>query len=241
VTEAEKKCRKYKAGQIDFSPVIQEAREAVGYWNMQVKQCQGQRICKNTMKHKKKVMDPDFIVDDEISLKKAHSIRRAARRNLRTANKKATEARTTWQEGLLIAKAADEDTSFTAQLKKRINEEDQRRINRTIKAVVSPKKSKSISVIERPDEWDNDECPVQRFSEQEQVERCALEYLNHHFRQCWDTPGGSEVFRQDFGMLADTPATEAVLDGSYQAPEGMNPYMVDLLKALKKPEGVEDM
>jgi len=239
--EAEQKCRQFKAGEVDFSPMIQKAREAVGYWNMRVKQCHGKRICKNTMKHKKKLMDPAFIEDEEISLQKARKIQKAARRNLRKANKKAVEARTTWQEGLLLAKAAEEDTTIASQLRKRINEEEQRRINRAIKSAVPPKMSKSISVIERPDDWDDDECPVQRFTEQEKVEECALEYLNHHFRQCWDTPGGSETFRQEFGMMAELPATERVLDGSYQPPPGMDPYMIDLLKALKKPDGVEDL
>ena len=66
-----------------------------------------------------------------------------------------------------------------------------------------------------PNNWEDNDCSIRRISRREEVKACALEYLNHHFRQCWDTPGGKEDFKSDFGLLADTMATEQVLDGTY--------------------------
>ena len=41
--------------------------------------------------------------------------------------------------------------------------------------------------------------------------------------------------------MAETDATEQVLEGTYQPPPEMDQHMTDLLKMLKKPEDVEDL
>jgi len=39
----------------------------------------------------------------------------------------------------------------------------------------------------------------------------------------------SPPFTDDFNYLADTPAARAVIDGTYNPPPGMDPYLVELL------------
>ena len=41
------------------------------------------------------------------------------------------------------------------------------------------------------------------------------------------------LFISEFGYLCEKPAAQAVLDGTYEPPDGMNPYMIELLSIMK--------
>ena len=58
-------------------------------------------------------------------------------------------------------------------------------------------------------------------------------------QQCAGTPSMMPSFVQDFGYLANTPATLAVIEGAYEAPAGNDPYMVELLSCMEMPSALQ--
>ena len=69
-------------------------------------------------KRKKKLMDNAYVSTGTVSLTKANKMFRAARRNLRKNNKKASKLQTKWQLEMAVAKALKEKTMAAAQIKK---------------------------------------------------------------------------------------------------------------------------
>ena len=57
--------------------------------------------------------------------------------------------------------------------------------------------------------------------------------------QCQGTPPLMPSFLDDFGYLADTLAALSVIDGTYVAPAGANPYLVELLSCLSMPYSIQ--
>ena len=51
-------------------------------------------------------------------------------------------------------------------------------------------------------------------------------------QQCLGTPSMHEPFLSDFGYLADGPAAQEVLSGTYVPPASSNPYLCELLAQL---------
>ena len=57
-------------------------------------------------------------------------------------------------------------------------------------------------------------------------------------QECLHTPPMLPPFTNDFGFLADTAAAQAVIDGTYIPPPEMDPYLIELLQAMKMPESI---
>jgi hypothetical protein len=51
----------------------------------------------------------------------------------------------------------------------------------------------------------------------------------------------SPPFTTDFGYLADTPAADAVLEGSYAKPTGLDPYLSELLDTMAIPASLQEL
>jgi hypothetical protein len=59
------------------------------------------------------------------------------------------------------------------------------------------------------------------------------------FSQSESTPPMTSPLVDDFGYLGDTPVAEAVLDGTYVAPKGTDPYAVKLLAQMRWPDCIQ--
>ena len=58
-------------------------------------------------------------------------------------------------------------------------------------------------------------------------------------QECLGTPSMSEPFLSDFGYLANTPAAQEVLDGTYVPPAGMDLYLIEFLAVLKMSPSIQ--
>ena len=237
---AEKECRKFKAGEFDWSPIYAQARAAVRYWDLCIKERNGKPINKRSRNILKKMLPPEFRCDHRTkSDRQLHRILTAARRNLRKTNQKSSDLREGFLYRECVAAGLEQGTTVEAQFKKRINSENQRKINRIITAAMPSKRSAATSQIEVPDDWDNADSPTTRYSDVFNVEKWASYHINTNFRQVYNTPPGSQSFRREFGLLADTNAADSVLQGTYTAPDDLDAHVAMMLTYLKRPEAVE--
>ena len=132
------------------------------------------------------------------------------------------------------------NTKESSELTQMVNREEQRRMHHAIASTKPPKYGKGVSKIEGPP-IDDPDGEWTCHSTQSTVEQAGLQFLDRHFRQANDTPPMQEPFLSEFGLLADTPATEQVLAGTYDAPPDMDPHLVDLLGHMTKPPDVQDL
>ena len=66
------------------------------------------------------------------------------------------------------------------------------------------------------------------------VERLIIENNAARFRLTEDTPPMTEPLLSDLGYLADTPAAEEILQGTYVCPPGTDEYTKDFLHFLQR-------
>ena len=57
-------------------------------------------------------------------------------------------------------------------------------------------------------------------------------------QQCLNTPSMSPHFIDEFGYLAETAATNAVISGTYICPPHIDPYLAEFLVTLSMPAAV---
>ena len=135
--------------------------------------------------------------------------------------------------------ALDKGTTVASQYIQRMNNEAQRKTNRAIAAALPSKRSKVTSQIEVPHNLDDDRSVCDTYERKDDVEKWASCHINRNFRQVYNTPPGKGIFREEFGLLSDTPAADAVLEGTYETPEGMDKHLALLLQHLKRPEAIK--
>jgi hypothetical protein len=74
----------------------------------------------------------------------------------------------------------------------------------------------------------------------EDVEKACMEENEKRFHQANDTPFMHSPLVEEFRYLGISPNVEAVMNGTYAPPPGMDKYAVKLLKQLQMPESVRN-
>ena len=238
---AEKHCRSFKTGAVEWSAELGKHIFTVQFWSMVVCRKQGKRIDSRYLHFLSTYRMDDVTTHiNNISLERAHRILRAVKRQYRKEAKRDEELRRTHLENLAIAKALANNTKEASESKNLLQREAAAKMQKAIKMTKAPKKSQSCKELEAPALDDPDSEWVTHTS-RSAVEEAGLQFLDKHFRQAYDTPPLQEPFVSEFGFLADTPAAAQVLDGTYVPPDNMDPYLVDLLRHCKRPGSVTDL
>ena len=74
----------------------------------------------------------------------------------------------------------------------------------------------------------------------ESIEAACLQESSRRFRQASDTPFLQSPLYEAVGDMGFGPASEAILAGTYEIPEGTDPYAAKLIHHLRMPDRVRD-
>ena len=235
---AEKKCRKIKAGKHDWSPDLKKAQSAYTYWKLVTKARKGEKVCKRTMKHKKRETPTHLMRNaEEMNEEEIQEMKRRAGTNLRTTYKRSEEKRTEYLHKLCQTAALENNMSVIGKIKQKQHQEQQRKINRYINSCTE-KMNLAMKEAEIPNDWDNSEQGYTTCTDKEEIEYWAIHHIHRNFRQIYDTPPCTEPFVDEFGLIATNQNSEQVLNGTYNPPDEMNEHMKIMLRQLKKPENM---
>ena len=200
--QAEHKCRKLRMGAVDFSEATEQPRHEIAFWKVALRRRKGMRVSTNMWCRKKKkanvVQDTAPMTEQDLvdALKQAKQAYAKAKKNHADSRIKFLE-------------------TFSEKDRKRIlRAEEQRKLGRIAKLVTGKLGSKSVTKIE----IDGEEC-----TSQAAIERTLLQVNEAKCRACEETPPLQEPLLLDFGYQGNTPATDAVLDGSYDIPDAIDP------------------
>ena len=247
---AESHCRHYKAGNLDWSTILRKHQLTIAYWEAVVRWKQGQGIDRRYLQTIQ-LFRLDGIKEPmtSISLARAHRILRLQKRNYRKeAKRKHTPNRITFLEDLAEAQQVEEhkDTEATKKekatrakkLKQLLQNEASRKMHRIIRSTKPSKYGENISELSAPPLGDPDG-EWTTHSDKTSVETAALTFLMEHYRQARDTPSVQPETIEVFGLYGEKPATQQVIQGTFDFPANLDPFLIDLLKHCRKPGSIE--
>ena len=239
--KAERKCRRFKTGTIKWFPLLSRAMKSVTYIRMAISYHKGERIQKRFLKQiRPKVFKKFRINFAAVPIDQCYVLLRKAKELLKKITREDETGRKDYIRGLAERRSEKGESSAEAEYRNLINREEQREMHRAIRTAYPSKKAKGIEAVTVRDS-DNPEGPRIKLDKREDIEIAALNHLNWQYTQVYGTPSLSEDFIHHFGLDADTPDADAVLNGTFVFPPGMDPYVVALLKQMKRPESMKDI
>ena len=229
---SERHCRKVRTGAHAWSPRHKAPTKELECWTATRRSFQGKRVSKHhSMRLAKEVQtecDPNWTLDHVTAMKlRAHKAKRAA-------EAKAEEHRDEF--------VAEQDTRARTRLEKqrakrmhqKRQRERQRRDARKIRMSLGKLHNGGISMALAPDETG---AMTERRTKEEMEEACLIEN-NRRFRQSGGTPFTRPPLLDLLGPMADTPAAEEILAGTFETPADVDPCAARLIDNLKMPESV---
>ena len=227
---AEKKCRRFCFGEIDFSPDVNKARGIRMVWDMVLKRRAGKRNIK-TRKIKAIAKAVGVVNPLGASDYEANRAFHLADEKYRKLKPNAPTIRSDW----LKERSYDSKLSEADRKRARValRHERVRDNNRRMRHVLGRKRAGAVIRI-----GVGEGAEYIELSEKEVVEMKIMENNTKRFRLTENTPPMQEPLLSDLGYLGDTPEAEMIMDGTYVCPPGVDEYTQDFFQCLRRPEWI---
>jgi hypothetical protein len=239
---AEKKCRKIRIGQTQWTPEYAKLRTVLKFWVTIKRRHEGRR-------HKQRFvarLAKRAGLEDKVqaSLEEASQQIIQIRERFRQYKLNHIQKREKWIEALAEARVTAQggDSNSEHQIEHQIRALQQReairRCHRVIKWAVQGDNAKqgiSLVIAKNPDRTER-ECTTQ-----EEIEEALLDENMDRFNQGADSPFLTAPLAERVGPTGMGPASEQILDGSFVPPEEVDGYTKRLLAQLARPENFEEM
>lgn len=121
---------------------------------------------------------------------------------------------------------------------KQIKVHEQQRIDaRRIKAIRGDTRRSGLTMVDVPQAdgtW-------KTVTDKVGIEKACLEENEARFNQARNTPFMVPPLYDDIGPFGTGPRAQEILDGTYQVPEGTDPYAAEFISYLKTPPGIAEL
>lgn len=225
MVSSEAQCRRVHTGGMQSSPAFTTALLLVRLWRLRIKRKQGGRVNVSLLirlETKLGLLDGHSVLSMEL-LPMLEALSQA-----RTAYKSIRKQHQTLRYRHLHQLALSE-SGFEAMLERERLRSVFRRLQ---EAIPSKPKRQLYMVLDVDGSWRDDQVTVNASIVDENIRR---------FTQTKDTPLRMEPLRSLLGDLAETTVADEILNGIFVPPVGVDPYFVDLLPFLRRPETVYDV
>jgi len=229
---AEQKCRKLNMGGVDWSPKYKAARDHLEVWALLRKKKLGLKVSSRRIRRwirKTKVVNPwrrslDSI-ERELTL---------ARAQYKETKKKAAALRVEHNDRLYVAMAKERGLN-AVQMKKNLNQIERiRKQARRVRRATRKFRTGGLSQVEVQENG-----RLQTYTSKGDIERVCGEENLRRFRGSYSRcPFLEEPLLSEFGTLGINDNADAILNGTYQPPEGTPFYITRYIDALRMPQAV---
>ena len=161
--------------------------------------------------------------------------RRRAFREYRIYSEHAADKRPAWLDGLADAIAAKGDLSRSTAVRQLKSQEESRHTHRLIRI-----ETKDFVGAPLHMELEHGNGPYISTDKDEIEDDLMVEYENK-YRLAEASPFLKEPLLSDFGQLALTANSQAVLDGTYQCPPGIDEYTKTFIRHLQKSDAIKTL
>ena len=215
ILTAEKKCRKLKMGEVDFSEAISIPTKHIAWWEVAIRRRRNLPVRLKLWERRKNEAGFKGKPTAQYSIQEMIMLLRQARALYRQEKKKHEASRKSF---LLTLDKKDRDRLLRV--------EDQRKLARAAAQVTGKANSKSVYKVESEG---------QEFTTQTDIERILFPVNEEKIRSSEATPFMQPPLLNDFGYRTPTPAHDQVLEHTYIAPPGCDPHAAHLLHGLGRP------
>ena len=229
---AEKKSRKLRMGEVDFSPKVNEARRTMELWRMVMQRRQGKE--RNSAWIKRRAYSLRIVCPLSITLTQATQLFRESRRNYRKLKPRAPALRQQWLTDKVTSPHSTRQE--VKEAKRQIRAEEQRDTARQIKRAMGKAQAGSIARVEVEVTHPGCNTIIETYESQEAVEAAIIENNTTRFRLTENTPPMQEPLVSELGFEGTTEAAEQILAGTYVCPPGTDQYTRLFLEALQAPD-----
>lgn len=233
VLKAEKKCRKFKMGGVEYSPKMQHQRDRISLWTAVMSRKKGNKVSTRLITRLEKRIDVSNSLSYNISQVKSELSDAYQQYKIIKKDGNGSNLRDEWYEQLANAKAEANNTSFASELKKKRQKEKQKRMFKAIKWTIS-EKIDNTSISELTETRNGEEI---RLTSRHEIEEAIIKANDNKYRQTNETPLMSELL-PDFGFLGSTQRCKDVLSGDYVPCNPTDEYTRAFIKELAKPPGI---
>ena len=231
--EAERKCRNYKMGVHEWTPVLEESRQVVDYWRRRISHVLGDRQDAAKMKRIQKRLKISY---KRLNIKDLHKELSKSLKRRGKIYKNAESLKLDFRKKLAAAQAAAGKGSISSKMKEMEIREKNAKRDRRIKYVNKKLRNGATSRLDTLDE----DGTVVEVTTKNGIEEILLETAKIKLHQAEGSSQLLEAFLQkDIGKFGEGPKVEAILDGTYIPPEGTSDATKDFLKACKRPDDFE--
>ena len=213
--KAEKKCRKFNTGAVEFSAITDVPRKAIDFWNTAIRRRCGVKVSSRQWQRKKKKA---HIQEDigELSLEELRQRLSEARKEYQQARTGATEDRKKFIE------------TFDAKDCDRIlKSEEQRRLGRLARQITGKAGDSGVTTVI----YNGTE-----YTQQGDIEHITMQVNEAKVQASADTPFLQEPLRLIYGNDGTSPAVIDVLNGIYNR-QIADAYSELLLEHMCMPDG----
>jgi hypothetical protein len=229
--EAERKCRKFRTGEVPWSPSLQEIMDRIAAWKLMRRKREGKRVSSQLLRRKLKSASLES--RSSASLTESIEALNDAYTELKIFKKQAQLKRTSWLEELASARAIDGIRKVATEVRQLEQREKQRRNARLIRRANGRLRSGGISSVIAPVGENYDWVEV---TDKKRIEQALLDENQRRFNQACDTPFMTHPLYNAVGPLGIGKGAQDILNGTFVFPAGTDPYAAKLIKQLQAPD-----
>ena len=225
-------------GAVPYSDVIQVAREEIDMWDLMLRYKEGTRASKTKIRRLMRLtglMTAFRETPPTIVVK-----RKSAMAKYKKLKKEATQLRVQFGKRIIKARAQDRKTTEEVQEKQLKQAFGQRALARRVKRLTGEPRN-TMRCVNAPDTSINSSSTsTERIDcyDRISIERACMEEGTRRFSQTNSTPLMQPEIVSQVGYHAELPGAEAILNGTFVPPPGLDPYAVQFLSQLKMQDAV---
>ena len=234
--KAEKKCRKFKMGGVEYSPKMQHQRDRISLWTAVLSRKRGNKVSTKLITRLEKRIDISNSLSYTLNQIKQELTDAFQKYKEIKKNGNGSSLRDEWYEQLAEAKAAANNTSFASELKNKRQKEKQKQMFRAIKWATA-NNTVNTAISEVTETVNGEEVTL---TSKDEVEQAIITANDKKYRQTNDTPLLNELL-PDFGFLGNTPVCTNILNGEYVPCQPTDEYTLAFIKELQRPPNVPNI
>lgn len=225
---ADKHCRKFRTGNVAFSPEVQTAGKAIQLWKGVIKKklrCQYSSSKLSRLAKAVKVDNPLQYSLDEARAKQAE-----AEAHYYTLKKQSKQIRQTFLQEKAAAMSHESGVDVDNIYQQLVTREKQRDAARHIKATLNKLKGGSVSrvVVPQPDGT------TKVLTKKEEIEEACILENERKYSQTEGTPCMTAPLCNILGYLGLTQEADQILEGTFEFPADCHPYTREFFAQMKQ-------
>ena len=230
---AEKRCRKFHAGKIPWSPAVSAAQHNIELWTLVARRCRGCKVNTRTILRKKR--EAGYDGETNLTENDACDMLTQSYKEYRKVVKDGVDNRVSFINDLATAKAKVGKITASNALKQiQVNEEQRASWSRIHRMDGTARIGVGLTKVLSLDENGN---LVERLT-REDLEYACLQENVRRFTQTKGTPLTIGPLLEALGLLGKGEFADAIMKGTYRLPPGVDPAIQTVLDSLKADKNI---